>query len=167
MLRTFWEVVKDLQETELLVFQTLGRINNLLKANPVLENSNADTVMDLFATVITTSEAFCARMSARITLTPEQSIIFGEDDIVDGHHLCFRLLMTADLPSVEDRLRILWAVSPIQNARTHFQIWISTLSRHNRTLKASLETLAAAVNGIENEARGTKRKAQEDIQTIQ
>ena len=167
VMRTFWEVVKDLQDTELLVFQTLSCINNLLNANPVHDKSNTDIIMDHFATIITTSDSFCTRMSARLTLTPEQSIIFGENDIMDAQAMCFRLVATGHLPSVEDRLRLLWAVSAVYPMRTRFLNWNNTLSGRITALKAQLETLSAAIEEAESEARGTKRKAQEEIQTDQ
>lgn len=123
--------------------------------------------MDHFATVITVSEAFCTRMSARLTLTPEQSIIFGENDIMDTQAICFRLAATEHLPSAEDRLRLLWAVSAVCPRRARFLNWNNTLSRRITALKDKLEALSAVIEDAESEARGTKRKAQEEIQADQ
>lgn len=165
--RTYWEIAKDLQETELLVFQTLGQINNLSKGKPSLDNANANIIMDHFAAIAATIDAFCTRLSARLTLTPEQRVFYSENDIMDAQSLCFRLVATADLPSVEDRLRLVWAVYPIHPARGIFLDWNTALSGSNTTLKTAMETLTTAINDIETEARGTKRKADEDIQTDQ
>lgn len=167
VLRTYWEVVTDLQETELVIFQTLSRIDNLLKGNPSLDKANANIIMGHFATIATTSDAFCTRMSARITLTPEQRVFFDENDIETGQLLCFRLVVTADLPSVEDRLRLLWSVAPVYPARMRFLEWNHAMSRSSRALKTTLETLATTINDTETEARGTKRKADEEIETDQ
>jgi hypothetical protein len=167
VMRTFWEVVRDLQETELLVFQTLSRANNLLNANNVHDKPHADIIMGHFATVITVSEAFWTRMSARLTLTPERSIIFGENDIMGTQAICFRLVATEHLPSVEDRLRLLWAVSAVYPMRTRFLNWNNTLSKRITALKDKLEALSAVIEDAESEARGTKRKAQEEIQNDQ
>lgn len=167
LLRTYWEIVRDLQETELVVFQTLGRIDTVLKGNPPLDKDSAKSIMGHFATIATTNDAFCTRMAARITLTPEQRIFFDENDIANGQLLCFRLVMTADLPSVEDRLRLLWSVAPVYPARMRFLEWNDALSRSNRALETGLETLTAAIDDVESEARGTKRKADEEIQSEQ
>jgi hypothetical protein len=163
--RVFWETVKDLQETEVLVFQTLGRISSLLKARLILDKSEADVVMGHFATVATTNDAFCTRLSARLTLTPEQSAVFDQSDLTDPYLLCFRLVATAELPTVDDRFRLLWAVGPMHQMRLRFLDWNNTLSRNCAALKAQLETLSANIDDSKTETRGLKRKAEEEIQT--
>jgi hypothetical protein len=163
--RTSWETVKDLQETEVLVFQTLGRINSLLKANPVLDKSEADVVMGHFATVARTNDAFCTRLSARLMLTPEQSAVFDESDLMNPYLLCFRLVATSELPTLDDRFRLLWAVGSVHAMRTRFLDWNNALSRHCAALKAQLDTLSANINNFKTETRGLKRKAEGEGQT--
>ena len=165
--RTYWEIVKDLQETELVVFQTLTRIDSLLKGNAFLDKASANIIMGHFATIATINDAFCTRMSARVTLTPEQRMFFDENDIETPQLLCFRLVVTGDLPSVEERLRLLWSVAPVYPASQRFVEWNHNLSRGNRALKTTLETLTAAIDDIEAEARGTKRKADQEVETDQ
>ena len=165
--RTYWEIVKDLQETELVVFQTLTRIDSLLKGNAFFDKANANIIMGHFATIATINDAFCTRMSARITLTPEQRLFFDENDIETPQLLCFRLVVTGDLPSVEERLRLLWSVAPVYPASERFVEWNHNLSRGNRALKTTLETLTATIDDIDAEARGTKRKADQEIETDQ
>jgi hypothetical protein len=163
--RTSWETVKDLQETEVLVFQTLGRINSLLKASPVLDKSEADIIMGHFATVATTNDAFCTRLSARLMLTPEQSAVFDESDLMNPYLLCFRLVATSELPTVDDRFRLLWAVGSVHAMRIRFLDWNNALSRRCAALKAQSETLSANIDDSKTETRGLKRKAEEEVRT--
>ncbi|KAH0142314.1 hypothetical protein KCU67_g14093, partial [Aureobasidium melanogenum] len=160
--RRSWETVKDFHETEWLVFDILTRVNNSLAAKSDFNEDEADTILGQLTTVNKAIEAFCTRMSARLTLTAEQSAIFGESDLTDPHFLYFRLAGTNNLPSVEQRFRLLWAVYPIHGMRVRFHAWNQILSRNNAGLKAMLETVSAAVKGVESETRGIKRKAEDD-----
>jgi hypothetical protein len=162
--RKFWETVKDLQETEMLVFQTLGHIRKYLNANTSFDKSTANVIMGHFATISTTNDAFCTRMAARLILTAEQSTVFDENDLQEIHLLCFRLVATDELPSVEDRLRLLWDVCPIHAMRNYFLAWNNNLSRNGAALKAQLETLSVTTENVETEAHGLKRKAEEELQ---
>jgi hypothetical protein len=162
--RTFWETANDLQETELLVFKTWGHIGNVLKADPILDESGADVVMSHFATITTAIDAFCARLSAHLTLTPEQSAVFDEDDLMDFQRLCFRLVTTDELPAVDDRFRLLWAVGPIHAMRARFLAWSNALSGSNAALRAHLETIPANIDRSKTMAHGLKRKAEEEVQ---
>lgn len=159
--RRSWETVKDLDNTELLVFETLTGVTNLLNAKAELDKSEADVILGQLATVNTAIEAFCTRMSGRITLTAEQNTIFGESDLTNPQLLYFRLASTDKLPSVEERFRLLWAVHPIHGMRIRFHAWNQALSENNTALKGMLETLSATIEGVEPEARGVKRKAED------
>jgi hypothetical protein len=148
----------------MLVFQTLGHIRKLLKANTFFDKSKADLVMGHFATISTTNDAFCNRMAVRLMLTAEQSAVFDENDLLEIHLLCFRLVATDELPSVEDRLRLLWDVCPIHAMRNYFLAWNNNLSRNGAALKAQLESLSVNTEDVGTEARGLKRKADEEVQ---
>jgi hypothetical protein len=161
--RTSWETIKDLQETEVLVFQTLGRINSLLMASSTLDQSETDIVMAHFATITTTNDAFCTRLSARLALTPEQSTVFDESDLMNAYLLCFRLVATSELLTVDDRFRLLWAVGPVHAMRIRFLDWNNNFSAHYAALKAQLETLSANIHDSKSETRGLKRKAEEEV----
>lgn len=66
--------------------------------------------------------------------------------------------------NIEERFRLLWAVHPIQGMRKRFRVWNQALSENNAGLKAMLKTLSATVEGVEPEARGTKRKAEDEAE---
>ncbi|KAG9964246.1 hypothetical protein KCU61_g2862, partial [Aureobasidium melanogenum] len=161
-IRRSWETVKDLHKTEGLVFKTLNEAGDLLTAKSNFDKSEADIILGHLTTANTAIEAFCARMSARFTLTAEQSTIFGESDLTHPQLLYFRLAGTDALPSVEERFRLLWAVHPIHGMRIRFHAWNQALSVNNATLKAMLETVSATIEGVEPETRGVKRKAKDD-----
>ncbi|KAH0347052.1 hypothetical protein KCU81_g3666, partial [Aureobasidium melanogenum] len=169
-MRRFWETVKDLHKTEKLVFQTLNAARDLMSAKFNHNKSEADEILGHLTTISTAIEEFCSRMSARLTLTTEQSIIFGECDLTSPQLLYFRLAGTDNLPSVEQRFRLLWGVFPIHGMRTRFHGWNQALSRNNAGLKAMLKTIsvAMAASGTEEkvqiEARGAKRKAEDEIE---
>ncbi|KAG9521910.1 hypothetical protein KCV07_g3310, partial [Aureobasidium melanogenum] len=160
--RRFWETVKDLHKTEGLVFKTLTCVDNTLTTKSHFDKSEADMILGQLTTVNIATEAFCTRMSARLTLTAEQSTIFGENDLTYPQLLYFRLAGTDNLPSVEQRFRLLWAIYPIHDMRARFHAWNQALSGNNATLKAMLETVSATIEGVESETRGTKRKAEDD-----
>lgn len=160
--RRFWETVKDLHETEWLVFNTLTSVDKTLTAKPTFDKSEADMILGQLTTVNTAIETFCTRMSARLTLTAEQSTIFGESDLTHPQLLYFRLIGTDNLPSVEERFRLLWAVYPIHGMRIRFHAWNQALSGNNAALKAMLETVSANIEGVEPETRGIKRKAEDE-----
>jgi hypothetical protein len=162
--RTYWETANDLQETELLVFKTLGHIGNVLKARLVLDEAEADVVMNHFATITTAIDVFCTRLSTHLKLTPEQSTVFDEDDLMDFQRLCFRLVTTDELPAVDDRFRLLWAVGPIHAMRGRFLAWSNALSKSNAALMTQLETLSANTDRSETMAHSLKRKADEEVQ---
>lgn len=162
--RRSWETAKDLHDTEWLVFETLNSVTNILNAKSDLDKAEADMILGQLATVNTAIETFCSRMSARITLTAEQNTIFGESDLTNPQLLYFRLASTDKLPSVEERFRLLWAVYPIHGMRLRFHGWNQALSGNNAALKVMLETLSATVEGVELEARGVKRKAEDKIE---
>ncbi|CAD0084516.1 unnamed protein product, partial [Aureobasidium vineae] len=167
--RASWEAVRDLQETEVLVFQNLNRAIGLLKAKPSLDKTEIDVIMGHLTVINTTMKTFCTRVSARLTLTPEQSAIFNENDLETTQLLVFRLMVTANLPAVEERLRLLWAVAPVYHMRLRFSVWSQNLSG-----QTMLETRAAAVASTftgedevvkeAKEARGLKRKAEEELE---
>lgn len=168
--RSFWEIVKDLHKTEKLVFQTLNAAGDLMSAKFNHDKSEADVILGHFTDVNTAIEEFCTRMSARLTLTAEQSTIFGESDLTHPQFLYFRLAGTDNLPSVEERFRLLWGVFPIHGLRTRFHGWNQALSRNNAGLKAMLDTLSDTMAApgteekVQTEARGIKRKAEEEIE---
>ncbi|KAG9939825.1 hypothetical protein KCV02_g4794, partial [Aureobasidium melanogenum] len=160
--RRSWETIKDLHKTEGLVFKTLNKAGDLLTAKSNFDKSEADVILGHLTTANTAIEAFCARMSARLALTAEQSTIFGESDLTNPQLLYFRLVGTDTLPSVEERFCLLWTVYPIHGMRIRFHAWNQALSGNNATLKAMLETVSAKIEGVELETRGVKRKAEDD-----
>ncbi|CAD0092457.1 unnamed protein product [Aureobasidium mustum] len=166
--RRFWETVRDLQDTEWKVYQTLEDVTNLLTAKSDFDKSEAEMILGQLTTINTAIEAFCTRMSAHLTLTAEQSSIFGEGDLTDRQLLYFRLASTNDLPSVEERFRLLWAVYPVHGMRLRFHGWNRALSGNNAALKTTLNTLSATiaaagnVEEVQTEARGLKRKAEDE-----
>lgn len=159
--RIFWEVIRDLQDTETVVFQTLNLATSLLTSKPHFDKFEVDEIMGHLITINTAIDAFCTRMTTRLTLTPEQRVVFGEMDLMSSRHLCFRLAVMDVLPSFEVRMRLLWAVYPVHAMRYRFFDWNETLARSNAEIKAMLETLSTVVAGTETEVRGVKRKAED------
>ncbi|KAH0369005.1 hypothetical protein KCU65_g3650, partial [Aureobasidium melanogenum] len=170
VMRRFWETVKDLHKTEGLLNKTLNSADDLLNAKLNHDKSEADQILGHLTTVNTAIEAFCGRMSARLTLTAEQSTIFGESDLTNPQFLYFRLAGTDNLPSVEQRFRLLWGVFSIHGMRMRFHGWNQGLSRNNAGLKAMLDTLSDTIAApgtdekVQIEARGIKRKAENEIE---